>query len=219
MPLLLRRILFWLFATGILYAAWLLAMISLPHTSLGRYVGFLITKQLVYDIRHWRISFYTHVFTSTFVLIAGLLQCSDWVLKNYPGLHRKAGMVYVMIVLFFSGPSGLMMSFYANGGLPARISFVLLSCLWLLTTALGWRYARQGRWQAHGEMMLRSYALTLSAITLRFYTLLLGLMHIPSHPEAAYILVSWLSWTINLLIVEMLIRRGLFPLPTKRSSF
>jgi hypothetical protein len=28
------------------------------------------------------------------------------------------------------------MGFYANGGLPARISFVLLACLWLFTTAL-----------------------------------------------------------------------------------
>jgi hypothetical protein len=209
MPTLTRRVVFYLFAAVILYTSWLMLLLSLPYTSFGRYVDFLITKQLVYHIRHWRISFYVHVFTSIIVLVTGLLQFSNHLLKKFPGLHRRSGKIYVLVVLLFSGPSGLIMGFYANGGLPARISFVLLASLWLFTTFLGWRYALQRRWHLHTSMMVRSYALTLSAISLRFYAFLIGTFDIPIRPVPAYILISWLSWTLNLLIAEAIIRWGL----------
>ncbi|MCF6401968.1 DUF2306 domain-containing protein [Chitinophaga filiformis] len=209
MPSLARRIAYYLFAAIILYTSWLMLLLSLPYTSFDRYVDFLMTKQLVYHIRHWRISFYVHVFTSVIVLVAGLLQFSNYLLKKYPGLHRRSGKIYAIVILLFSGPGGLVMGFYANGGLPARISFVLLGSLWLLTTFLGWRYALQRRWRLHTGMMIRSYALTLSAISLRLYAFLIGTFNLPLHPVQAYILISWLSWTLNLLIAEMIIRKGL----------
>jgi hypothetical protein len=182
-------------------------LLSLPYTSFDRYVDFLRTKQLVYHIRHWRISFYTHVFVSIIVLLTGLLQFSGYLLKKYPGVHRTSGKIYVFVVLLLSGPTGLIMGFYANGGIPARISFVILSILWLFFTFMGWRYALQRNWPKHAAMMIRSYALTLSAITLRFYALMLGTFHVPLHPVTKYILISWLSWTLNLLIVELLMKQ------------
>jgi hypothetical protein len=209
MPALTRRIIFYVFTAIILYASWLMLLLSLPYTSFGRYVDFLMTKQLVYHIRHWRVSFYVHVFTSIIVLVTGLLQFSRYLLKKFPGLHRRSGKIYVFVVLLFSGPSGLIMGFYANGGLPARVSFVLLATLWLLTTFLGWRYALQRKWPLHTAMMTRSYALTLSAISLRFYAFVIGTFNIAIHPVPAYILISWLSWTLNLLIAEAIIRWGL----------
>lgn len=209
MPILTRRVVFYLFAAIVLYTSWLMLLLSLPYTSFGRYVDFLMTKQLVYHLWHWRISFYVHVFTSVIVLVTGLLQFSSYLLKKFPGLHRRSGKIYVQVVLLFSGPSGLIMGFYANGGFPARISFVLLASLWLITTFLGWHYALQRRWRLHTGMMVRSYALTLSAISLRFYAFLIGTFDIPIRPVPAYILISWLSWTLNLLVAEAIIRRGL----------
>jgi len=209
-----RRILFYLFAAVILYTCWLMLLLSLPYTSFDRYVDFLITKQLVYHIRHWRISFYVHVFTSVIVLLTGLFQFSVYILKKFPGLHRMSGKIYALVILAFSGPSGLIMGFYANGGLPARISFIILASLWLFFTFLGWRYALQRNWKRHTDMMVRSYALTLSAISLRFYAFLIGYFNLPIHPVQAYILISWLSWTLNLLIAEAIIRRGLGYLKT-----
>jgi Predicted membrane protein (DUF2306) len=205
-------------AALILFGAWLMLRLSLPYAAFNRYTDFLMTKQLMYHIRHWRISFYVHVLVSTIVLVAGLLQCSMYLLRRYPRLHRYSGKVYAVTVLFFSGPAGLVMSFYANGGLPARISFVLLSLLWLGTTYAGWRYALQRRWKDHGQMMLRSYALALSALTLRLYAYLIAGLHIPLHPVAAYISISWLSWTLNLLVVEVLIRSN-YLIPSKADCF
>lgn len=201
-----KRGFLFVFTALILYGTWLMLRLSWPYTSFNRYTDFLMTKQWVYHIRHWRLSFYTHVFISSVVLVTGLLQCSWYLLKKYPRLHRTSGKIYVLTVLCLSGPSGLVMSFYANGGIAARISFVLLSCLWLGSTYMGWRYALQRRWQLHGHMLLRSYALTLSALTLRLYAYLIDVFNIPLHPKDAYVLISWLSWTLNLLFMEAWIR-------------
>jgi len=208
MPVQLRRILFYLFTAVILYTSWLMLLLSLPYTSFDRYVDFLMSKQLVYHIRHWRISFYVHVFTSIIVLVTGLAQFSIYLLKKFPGLHRRSGKIYAFVILCFSGPSGLIMGFYANGGLPARISFVILASLWLIVTFLGFRYAIRRNWRAHIAMMVRSYALTLSAISLRFYAFLIGTLHLQIRPVPAYILISWLSWTLNLIVAEIIIRWG-----------
>jgi len=196
-----------LLAAGILFATWLLIRLSIPYLAMNRYTDFLMTKQRVYHIRPWRISFYVHVFISFVVMLTGLLQFSWYVIKKYPGLHRRSGTIYAGVVLCFSGPSGLVMAFYANGGMPARISFVILALLWMYTTAMGWYYARQHKWMSHGAMMLRSYALTLSAVSLRLYAYLIDVFNIHIHPRASYILIAWLSWTLNLLIAELIIRK------------
>ena len=96
------------------------------------------------------------------------------------------------------------MSFYANGNLTAKISFVLLSVLWILFTALAFMYALKRDFVLHRNFMMRSYALTLSAVTLRGYAFLLPYF---SHLEAKqeYALLAWSSWTINLIIAEILI--------------
>ena len=64
------------------------------------------------------------------------------------------------------------------------------------------------RFALHGAFMFRSYALTLSAITLRAYTYLIDLTLLPITPREIYILTAWLSWVPNLLFAEWLVRRG-----------
>ncbi|NLR78861.1 DUF2306 domain-containing protein [Chitinophaga eiseniae] len=196
-------------AMVILYGTWLMLLLTIPYAAFEKYTDFLITKQRVYPIRHWRISFYVHVFVSITVLLTGLAQFSKYLLDRFPRLHHFSGKIYVMVVIALSGPTGLVMGWYANGGKYARISFVLLAILWIVFTIMGWIRAVQRRWPEHLTWMLRSYALTLSALTLRLYTLLLGLMHMPLRPVTAYITVSWLSWTLNLLVAEFVIKRML----------
>ncbi|MEC5147706.1 DUF2306 domain-containing protein [Chitinophaga sp. 180180018-2] len=211
-----RKILWILTVLIVLYGAWLMLALTLPYSTFERYTDFLLTKQRVYNILHWRISFYIHIFVSIIVLLTGLLQFSKYLLDKYPRLHRNSGKIYALVITFISGPTGLVMAFYANGGIYARISFVLLSLLWIGCTITGWRRALQRRWPEHITWMLRSYALTLSALTLRFYALLLGLMHHPLRPVIAYITISWLSWTLNLLLAELLIKQSLITRMTKR---
>lgn len=190
---------------AILYASYLLILLSLPYIHFQPNVEFLGTKQLIYHIDLWRISFYVHVFTSPIVILSGLLQFNRWILKNRPKIHRGLGYAYVSTVLLISGPSALVMSFYANGGRIAQTSFVLLTFFWIITTLLSLLKAKKGDYLSHTKWNIRSYALTLSAVTLRFYAYLFDVFEIRMGPKETYILLAYLSWIPNLIIAEMLI--------------
>lgn len=200
----------------ILYASWLMIALSLPYTTFDPYVDFLYTKQLVYHIHHWRISFYIHVFVSTIVLIAGVLQFIPYILRKKVRLHRTSGFVYAFIVIVLSGPSGLVMGYYANGGIAAQISFMLLAALWIFFTLMAMLKIWKRDWRGHADFMVRSYALTLSAVTLRLLTYLMAVFQMEIPPRTAYIVIAWLSWTVNLLIAEWIIHRKLVVLPVHR---
>jgi hypothetical protein len=172
-------------------------------------IAFLRSKQHIYHIRYWRISFYTHVFTSCLVLLAGFTQFAPRLLFRWPGVHRIMGWIYLAVVTTISGPAAFIMALYANGGLAARTSFTLLAVGWITFTSLAGYYAIRRRFALHGAFMFRSYALTLSAITLRGYTWLIDLTTLPISPREIYILTAWLGWVPNLIVAELLIRRGL----------
>ena len=167
-------------------------------------VAFLQLKQEYIHITAWRIAFFVHVFTSLLALLAGFTQFSKKLLKQKPKLHRALGYTYVINVLMITGPAGLLMSFYANGGIPSRIAFVLLSSLWISTTALALYKATKKDFTAHRFFMIRSYALTLSAVTLRIWKVLLAnYTQVP--PMDRYRIIAWLGWTLNLLVAELII--------------
>ncbi|MCS3794964.1 DUF2306 domain-containing protein [Niastella sp. OAS944] len=91
-------------------------------------------------------------------------------------------------------------------GIPSRIAFTSLSILWMATTIKAWRSAMGGQITAHKEWMIRSYALTLSALTLRAWKwLLIALFHL--RPLNAYMIVAWLGFVPNLIFAEWLIRQ------------
>jgi hypothetical protein len=190
------------------FFSFLMIRLTLPYTAMRSNVNFLLTKQHIYHLRHWRISFYTHVFTSCLVLLAGFTQFAPRLLRRLPRIHRLMGWAYLIVVTTISGPAAFVMALYANGGLPARASFTLLSFLWITFTLYAGYFAVRRRFALHGAFMFRSYALTLSAITLRAYTYLIDLTTLPFSPRDIYIMTAWLSWVPNLLIAEMLIRRG-----------
>lgn len=193
---------------GLLFVSWLMIGLSLPYTEPGSKAGFLRTKIPIFHIGHWRWSFYIHVFTGIPALLAGFTQFSRGIMHRLPRLHRLAGYIYTTDVLLVTGPAALILAFYANGGLPARISFVLLAVLWLYFTTMALVKARQGQFADHGAFMLRSYALTLSAITLRTYAWLFDVFHVEMRPIHVYIFISWASWVPNLLAAELTIRAG-----------
>lgn len=192
--------------TALAFFSVLLIRISVRYAPMREDIAFLRSKQSVYGIDYWRVSFYTHVFTSALVLLAGFTQFNGYLLRTRPMLHRTVGYVYIITVCMVTGPAALVMGFYANGGFAARTSFVMLASLWIVFTALAWWFAVRKRFELHGAFLYRSYALTLSAITLRSYTYLLQWCQADIHPRDVYIVTAWLSWVPNLLIAEWLIQ-------------
>ena len=168
-------------------------------------MGFLRIKQQYIGIDHWRTAFFIHVYASMWVLFAGFTQFSRKLLREKPKLHRTLGYIYVVDVLLITGPAGLIMGFYANGGLFSRIAFVTLAILWIFFTAMALIKAKQKKFKEHRNYMIRSYALTLSALTLRAWKYgITNTMAIP--PMDVYRIVAWLGWVGNLLFAEYIVR-------------
>lgn len=196
---------------SIMLSAWLMLRLTIPYLSFDYEIDFLLTKQAILHVDIWRWAFYLHITTSLFVLAFGLVQFIKPVMRKYPCAHRVMGKIYVLLVLVFSAPTGLVMGFYANGGWPAKISFILVSLLWWYFTWKAYAEIRKGNYEKHISFMIRSYALTLSAITLRTYVIVFPSFFILPAREM-YTLVSWLSWVPNLIIAEALIKRRTFNL-------
>ena len=115
------------------------------------------------------------------------------------------GYLYVLRVVLITGPAAFRMGWHADGGLPARTSFTCLAFLGVVFTIFAWWYATQKRFLQHRAFMIRSYALTLSAITLRIYTFSFAYFNVHARPVEIYITTAWLSWVPNLIIAEMII--------------
>jgi hypothetical protein len=206
MNLLIRTTGIALWCIGLAAAIYLMFELSVPYTAFEKNIEFLGTKQNVYHIDYWRYSFYAHVFTSILVLPAGFTQFNSVFFKK--SWHRKLGMIYLITVLLVSAPTGFLMGLHANGGLAAKASFVLLSTLWFVTTLLALLSARQRKFIEHGEWMLYSYALTLSAITFRLIALAFDVFDIRVHPREVYVTTAWLSWVPNIIIAHLFIKMG-----------
>ncbi len=186
------------------YFSFLMLCIIWAYIPLHSDTCFLQLKQSYLHITEWRIAFYTHVFTSMLVLFAGFTQFSESFNRKYKSFHRKLGYVYVINILLVTGPASLLMSFYANGGLSSKIAFVLLALLWMYFTGIGVYKAIKKDFVAHRIFMIRSFALTLSAISLRIWKVIFAVTtDIP--PMGRYRIIAWLGWVLNLLIAEWII--------------
>jgi hypothetical protein len=187
---------------------WLMLRITLQYWPIRDDAAFLQIKQQYLEIQPWKIAFFVHVFTSMLALAAGFTQFARSVLFRWPRLHRWMGRLYVLNVCLVTGPASLIMARYANGGLTSRLAFGVLAVLWIGTTALAWRSALRRNWPEHRDWMIRSYALTLSALTLRAWKyLIVWAFHPP--PMDVYRLVAWLGFVPNLIVAEWIIRRML----------
>lgn len=189
---------------GYIYFSYLLLLITLQYVPYHTDVAFLRIKQEVIVLNHYKIAFFTHVYTSIFLMIFGAFQFSNYIQRKYIKLHRISGRIYVGILLLLSGPSGLVMSYYANGGLLAQVSFLLLSTFWMLFTFLSLYFILKKQVIKHQKFAIRGFALTLSAISLRLFKYLLVFFFEPL-PMDAYRIAAWSGWTFNLLVAEIII--------------
>ncbi len=188
------------------YFCWLMLEITLQYVPIDTDVAFLRIKQDYIGLWHYRLAFFTHVFTAPLCLVAGFTQFSKRIRSKFPKIHRWSGWLYVVSVFGFAAPSGFHMGIYANGGITSQIAFCTLGILWFVFTILAVRRAAQHDFAAHRAWMIRSFALAMSAITLRAWKFVLVALFHP-RPMDVYILVAWLGWTLNLIVAEIIIRK------------
>ncbi len=151
------------------------------------------------------LAFILHISASPIALALGAMQFFPRLRSRRPGLHRWIGRIYGLAILV-GGASGLLVALGAKGGIAASSGFALLSLLWIGITANAVRLAMAGRIAEHRRWMIRSFALTFAAVTLRLY--LLGFMAGGMSYTEASPYLAWMCWVPNLLIAEMILRRA-----------
>jgi uncharacterized membrane protein len=145
-----------------------------------------------------------HVIFGVIALLVAPLQFVGGVRKRWPAFHRATGWTYVAACAV-TAPTGFILAVGTTSGPGAAVGFAIPAVLLPVFTWLGWRAAVDRRFGAHRDWMLRSYAVTATAITLRLMipaSALLGLDF--SH---AYPVIAWLAWITNLALFEYFIRR------------
>ncbi len=192
--------------SSLIYFIYLLLLITLQYIPINYDVAFLNLKQEEIKLPYYKFAFFSHVYSSIIVIILGLSQFSRTIKNQFSIIHKLNGKGYILLTLLIASPSGLIMAFHANGGLISQVSFSILSILWFIFTLKAYLLIKKGNYRKHRDYMIRSYALTLSAISLRFFKYgIVFFFELP--PMDTYKIVSILGWTINLGIAEFIIRK------------
>jgi uncharacterized membrane protein len=149
-----------------------------------------------------RVGIYAHVFASAVALTLGPFQFSAKLRARYVALHRWSGRLYLGVGVLVGGVAGLFMASHAFGGLAARLGFSCLALGWLYTGLRAYWAIRAADIASHRRWMVRNFALTFAAVTLRLW--LPASMASGITFEVAYPVIAWLCWVFNLLAAEVL---------------
>ena len=192
--------------TPVLVLSGLLIYNSLLYYFNGLDFGILPEKTEAMKDDLWTVCFYVHVGFSCLILALPLYQF--WVkIRNRATRSRHAliGKIYVYTTLLIVCPTGIYMSFYAKGGNWTKLGFFVQGLTLFWFTWKGFQEIRKGNTKAHVEWMIRSYLLTLSALTFRLYHLLFHYIGLEYYDN--YNASQWLSVMGNILLAEFIIQR------------
>lgn len=194
------RALVFIFAFAI--AGYAIVQYGVLHASDAGLVSFKLQKP-DFHLTPWVYVLYVHIVTAMLALIIGPFQIFLKKSQARRRQHRLMGYIYV-ISISASGIVGLYLSLFATGGWVAGLGFFGLDVLWVAATWTALRKIIAKDVQAHKEWMLRSYALTFAAVTLRIWLVPLTMLF--GDFEAGYRVVAWFCWVPNLLVIEAVIR-------------
>jgi uncharacterized membrane protein len=142
--------------------------------------------------------FVTHTLAGAVAMIVGIWQFLPRTRRTR--WHRIEGRIYVSACVI-GALAGFYIAWFSTAGIWASVGFAILAVLWLATTITGFVFARRKDFVSHRRWMIRSYALTAAAITLRLIVpigVVLGYTF-----YEAYIAAAWLCWILNLAAVEI----------------
>jgi uncharacterized membrane protein len=166
----------------------------------------------------FRLALYAHIGSASLALAGGPLQFSARLRRRFPRAHRVVGRVYLGSV-GVGALAALLMLPVNSAGWAGVFGFGTLAALWGWTSLRAYRSIREHDVAAHQAWMIRSYALTFAAVTLRLWTVVLitvsGALGAAGDQEAlfrdAYLATPFLCWLPNLVVAERLARRRGLP--------
>ena len=153
-----------------------------------------------------------HIIPGGLALIIGSFQFHPGIRNRWTSIHRYLGGAYVAFVLL-GAIGGLVLAWYAPQSHATRLGFGSLAVVWFYSGCMAFIAIRAGDVALHRQWMIRSYALTLAAVSLRIQLpIYQGAMNLSFNE--GYAIVAWFSWIPNLIIAEWFINQT----PIRRSS-
>ncbi len=160
---------------------------------------------------------FVHAFSGGIALILGPFQFLGRLCNRRPTLHRWMGRIYLTCILL-AGLSAFLIAPGMISGLVGEFGLISLAVLWLWTGFMAYNSIRAGHVEIHREWMIRNYALTFAAATLRLWLGALIATQLPfletryaGNFDALFVevyrVVMWLCWVPNLIVAEMIVQR------------
>ncbi len=144
-----------------------------------------------------------HVAASGVAMLLGAFQFFKPLRRKAPSLHRWTGRVYILACVV-GGLAGGVIALSSTAGPIAGWGFFTLAVLWVPFTLMAWVSAMRRDFNSHERWMIRSFALTFAAVTLRIYLPIASIMN-HGFPLDAYRIIAWAAWVPNLIVAELLI--------------
>lgn len=181
----------------------IVALVTLRFLPLGMQAAFPDMSQ---HLAERNLAFLLHIGAGPVALVMGVFQFMPRLRAKRPTLHRWTGRIYVMAVLI-AGLAGLALALGSLERPVAAWGFGLLALFWLVTTVNAIRLAIAGRFSEHRRWMIRSFALTFAAVTLRLMLPYFIFYQGMDYAQASNY-VGWLCWIPNMIFAEWYIRKN-----------
>lgn len=178
----------------------LVSLVSYRFVFLGLESAFEI---MIEHARDRRVLLLMHISAAPVALAVGAFQFMPRIRRNHRALHRWLGRLYAVAILV-GGIGAMGISLNAIGGLWAQVGFSALGVAWMGSTAIAIWMAMNKRFAEHRVWMLRSFALTFSAVTLRLQLAGFEISGLPYEQSSVWL--AFTCWVPNLLVAEILIR-------------
>jgi len=146
---------------------------------------------------------FTHVVFGILALMIGPFQFVPAIRNRYLNVHRWMGRTYLMSTLI-AGIAGLYMASTSQVNFTYKYGLISLALVWITTGSMAYISIRNLNITQHREWMIRSYVVTFGFTAFRLLDQLLTTA-IPDQGDRLGLL-SWICWTVPLLIAEVCIQ-------------
>jgi uncharacterized membrane protein len=162
-----------------------------------------------------------HVAGGIVALVVGPLQFFDTIRRKYTSFHRLIGKTYLIAVVVsavFSVYLAVFDNLLTKKDLMFSSGVLGMALAWLITAGMAYWAIKKRNINQHKEWMIRSYVVTTNFIIFRL--ILYGLLSIENFPFKDQLggFTIWVSWSIPLLITEMILQGNKITRSKQRSN-
>ena len=149
---------------------------------------------------------FPHIVLGIIATLIGPFQFIPKIRNNYLKVHRKLGRIYI-IATVLGGISGMYLAITSSVNLPYSVGLFMLGVTWSTSSIMAFISIKNRKVDLHKDWMIRSYAVTFAAVTLRLWMPIL-IVGVGLSEVDAYAAVAWLCWVPNIFIGELIVWRS-----------